>query len=156
MNREEALDIVEQIVLRWPVGEWSAEQMETYTRSIQTLPYELTCRALDAAVKETRYRPSVAELYEFVRAERRSTPQQSAEEEEPKAASGIPFWVRQWVAARFLYEQFGRAQDMRPFADQLDYVNPDGPRMPPDAWKTEGDSISDVAVWAAIGADARR
>ena len=155
MNRDEADYCVETVIARWPVGDWSTEQILAYTDSMQTLPFDLTMQALDIAVKETKYRPSIAELYELVRSIRRGQPK-PPEPEPPVEERGIPHFVKRWVAARWLYEKFGRAQDMRPFPEQAEYANPDLERMPDGEWETEAAEISEVDVWAAIGADRGR
>lgn len=63
----------------------------------------------------------------------------------------IPFWVRRWVAARFLYDRFGRPRDLRIFPEQADYSDPLAEQMPETEWMKEAAHISEKDVWSAVG-----
>lgn len=151
MKRDEAIEVVEQVLTRWPIGDWTEEQIAAYTSSVMTLPYELTMRALDVHIRESKFRPAISELLDIIRALRRSEPAPKEPDGDPTPQRGVPFWVRRWVAARWLYEKFGKAQDMRPFPEQADYANPDAKMMPADAWVEEGARVTDAEVLGHLG-----
>lgn len=150
MTRDESLTIVGMILSRWPASkEWTKDQMSTYAQDIEDMDAEITTSAVLRAVKEVQYRPSVAELREFVRAERRRLQALVEPKQAPKGAP-IPSWVRRWICARMLYSKFGKEKDMRRFAEQGDWGDLTQPLMPEGAWEEEARRLSESEVSNAL------
>ena len=104
----------------------------------------------------TRF-PSWAQFNEMYQAQRKLK-QPSGEQryqEEVRQTRGvreIPFWVRRWIAARFLFARFGRERDWRAFPEQEIIVGPPSlvEQMPADEWNEEAEKVSDKEVWGAL------
>jgi hypothetical protein len=111
VTREDAITIVEFIVNSWPGSDWEPERLTAYVNAILPLDAEATTKAVAKAVQKLKFRPSVAELREFVRMERQPSERELADympvEVQPK-----PDWVSRWERAR-------AARDMRAFPEQL-------------------------------------
>ena len=111
MTRDEAITVVGMIVNSWPGPAWEADRLSAYVAAIEPLDAAITTRAVGRAVNELKYRPSIAELREFVRIERAlSEPEESRfvlPDKPPK-----PLWVDRWERAR-------AAGDLRPFPEQI-------------------------------------
>lgn len=111
MTRDDAITITAMVVNSWPGAVWETERMEAYVESLLPLDAATTTKAVARAVHQLKYRPSIAELREFVRIERAL----SAEEEirfMPTEMPQKPAWVLRWERAR-------AAGDMRPFPEQM-------------------------------------
>lgn len=115
MTRDEAIEIVGMIVNSWPGPAWEAGRLEAYVTAIVPLDPAVTTLAVARAVKVLKYRPSIAELREFVRIERALS-----EEEEvrymPVESPGKPAWVERWERAR-------AAGDFRCFPEQINALD---------------------------------
>jgi hypothetical protein len=111
MTREDAITIVEFIVNSWPGPDWEPERLNAYVNAILPLDAEATTKAVAKAVEKLKFRPSVAELREFVRMERQPSERELADYM-PVEAQPKPAWVSRWERAR-------AARDMRPFPEQL-------------------------------------
>lgn len=109
MTRDEAITIVTMIVNGWPGPAWEGARLESYVSQLMALDAELTTRACSQAVKKLRYRPSIAELREFVAIEHRKTADASFEVPE---LVDMPEWVIRYKRARAV-------DDYRPFPEQL-------------------------------------
>lgn len=149
MTRAESLTIVQMILSHWHGRDWTKEEIDAYARSIQDLSAELTTHAVAKAAKEIRYRPSIAELREYVRAERNRLAPAIAPYEAQRTDT-IPLWVKRWVCARMLYAQFGKQRDMRRFREQGDYGELTYELMPDDAWLDEANSLDDEGMQKAF------
>ena len=110
MDRNDAVTIVSMIVYGWPGAAWETERMEAYVDAIMPLDAAVTSRAVARARNELKYRPSVAELREFVQIERRLSESEEARYVLPEKEQ--PEWVNRWERAR-------AAGDMRPFPEQM-------------------------------------
>lgn len=143
MTRDESLQIVGMIISGWPSGkEWEREEIDIFARSIQDLDAELATHVVLKAVKETQYRPSVAEIRERVRNEKRKLAPVVAPLGEPKGRP-VPLWVKRWICARMLYEAFGKERDERRFVEQGDYGDLTKEVMPEGAWVEEANALTD-------------
>lgn len=143
MTRDDSLSIVQMILAHWHGREWTKEEIDVYARSIQDMDASLTTSAVARAAKEIRYRPSIAELREYVRAERnRLAP--AVRPLEPPEPTPIPLWVKRWICARMLYEQFGRERDMRRFPEQGDFGDLTREVMPENEWLEEANSLTEA------------
>lgn len=71
MTRDDSLTIVGMILNSWPGRAWTEQEMDAYAHGIEDLDAAATTRALARASRELRYRPSIAELREYTRAEQR-------------------------------------------------------------------------------------
>jgi hypothetical protein len=111
MTRDDAVTIVTMLVHSWPGPAWEAEKLEAYVNAILPLDAAITTRALGRAVNELKFRPSIAELREFIQIERRLSEPDEARfvlpDKPPK-----PQWVERWERAR-------AAGDRRPFPEQM-------------------------------------
>jgi hypothetical protein len=138
------------IVTSWPTGRaWNTQEIEGYVRGIIQLDCEILVQAVVLAQRELEHRPSVAELRQFYRLEqanRRETFTAPADRKPER----VPLWVRRWVAARFLHDEFGRTKDERRFPEQQDWADPDLPLMPPDEWLSEAEHVTDQQVWRMV------
>lgn len=151
MTRDESLVIVRMILSGWPQAkELDQEEIDLYARSIQDMPAELTTHTVLKAVKDTQYRPTVAELRERVRAEKKLLAPQVAPIE-PLEGKSLPLWVKRWVCARMLYERFGKERDLRRFPEQGNYGDLTVEQMPDGAWVEEAESIGDKEFHEAFG-----
>lgn len=142
------------ILAHWHGRDWTKEEIDVYARSIQDMDAALTTSAVARAAKEIKYRPSIAELREYVRAERnRLAP--AVRPIEPQATP-MPLWVKRWICARMLFADFGRQRDMRRFPEQGDYGDLTMEVMPEQEWLEEANSLDEAdfrkkfrkAVWS--------
>lgn len=148
MTRAEAIEVVEMVVNSWPGPAWEADRLEAYVNAIISLDAAVTVRALSHAVQKLKYRPSVAELREFVQIERRLSDDQVLEYILPEKPFR-PDWVHRWYRAR-------AAGDWRPFPEQLNaldvlarqspehyrvYAPPEAPLTDPEFWIQEGEYL---------------
>lgn len=152
MNHEEALTVTQMVITSWPSSKvWTAEEMTAYATGLQRYDAEYATKAVAAAQQKLMYRPSVAELREFYDLERAKTRARTETPvtERPRKDK-VPLWVRRWVAARYLYAQFGKAQDMRRFPEQQDKHSPDMEMMPPTEWLDEAEHVTEAQVWRTL------
>ena len=152
MTYDEAVTVTAMVVTTWPTTKvWSEEEMLAYATGLQKYEASLCTRAVAAAQQKLMYRPSVAELREFYDLERAKTRAHAERPvEERTRREKVPLWVRRWVAARYLYAQFGREQDMRRFPEQQDKHSPDMEMMPADAWLEEAEHVTEDRVWRTL------
>jgi len=151
VNYNEALDVVGMVVRTWPGKEWSENEMDAYATGLMRYDAAVCTLAVAAAQQKLMYRPSVAELREFYDLERAKTRARSeAPVTERPRKDKVPLWVRRWVAARYLYAQFGKAQDMRRFPEQQDKYSPDMEMMPPTEWLDEAEHVTEERVWRTL------
>ena len=117
MTRSEAITIVEMLVHGWPGGVWEQPRMEAYVTALLAFEAKPTTAAVLRAQSSLRYRPSIAELREFIRIEQRLQEPDEAEERRTRVPEqpGRPEWVNRWDRAR-------ANNDWRPFPEQCEYV----------------------------------
>lgn len=156
MTRDDAITLTEWVTNAWPRPEWSPTQIATFMESLLPYDAEIATQALAKAHIAVTYRPQFAEFYTFYRAEQNARyAEQSASRvasQTPAKPTKMPLWVLRWVVARLLHNRFGRDQDMRSFAEQGQWADPDVAVMPPDEWVAEANAIGDKeAVRALIG-----
>lgn len=113
MNRDEAVTIVEIIVHGWPGPAWEVERMEAYVNALLSFEAKATTAAVLRAQKELRYRPSIAELREFIHIEQRLAEPEDSWRHQPPEPLPRPEWTIRWARAR-------AANDWRPFPEQRD------------------------------------
>lgn len=143
MTRDDSLQIVRMLLSGWPQAKpLDEEEIDLYARSIQDLDAELVTHTVLKAVKDMPYRPTVADLRERVRAEKKLLAPQ-VEPLEPTVGHPLPTWVRRWICARMLYERFGKERDLRRFPEQGDFGDLTVELMPEGAWVEEAESIGD-------------
>ncbi len=143
MTRGESLQIVSMLMSGWPQGkELVKEEIDMYARGIQDLDVELTTHAVLKAVKDAKYRPTVAELRERVWMEKRRLAAEVAPRPDP-VGSPLPLWVKRWICARMLYKSFGKEKDYRRFPEQGDFGDLTIEVMPEGAWVEEAESFDD-------------
>lgn len=152
MNHDEALTVTQMVVTTWPqTKEWGVDEISAYAAGLQKYDAATCTRAVAAAQQKLMYRPSVAELREFYDLERAKTRAAAERPAEPRVKKDkMPLWVRRWFAARYLYAQFGREQDMRRFPEQQDRYSPDMEMMPADAWLDEAEHVTEDRVWKTL------
>lgn len=150
MTRDESLAIMRMIVSAWPQAkDLDKEEIDLYAHAIQDLDAELTTHTILKAQKETAYRPTVAELRERVRAERRALLPVVAPLEDTEGRP-LPLWVRRWVCARMLYSRWGKDRDMRRFPEQGDFGDLTQEKMPEGAWVEEAESLGEKEIAQAF------
>ena len=150
MTRDESLQIVGMILSGWPQAkQLDKEEIDLYARSIQDMDAELTTHTVLKAVKDMQYRPTVADLRERVRAEKKLLAPHVAPIG-PSVGRPLPLWVRRWICARMLYEHFGKERDQRRFPEQGDYGDLTVELMPDGAWVKEAETIGDLEFHEAF------
>jgi len=154
MTRDDAITIVEMVVCSWPGQTWDVDRLESYINAIIDWDAEVTTKAVARAVQALKYRPSVAELREYVQVERRA--QQASAKPHPNVPSfrfPKPEWVERWERAR-------KAGDMRPFPEQrvgmegIARMNDDPIYLPPGAPFTDSSAWIQPSEYAGADADA--
>lgn len=110
MTRDEAVTVVSMIVNSWPGAVWETAKLDAYVEAILPLDAALTTLAVASAVQKLKYRPSIAELREFIQIERRLSEADEAHYILPDAPAK-PKWVERWERARAV-------RDTRPFPEQ--------------------------------------
>ncbi len=151
MTHDDAVTIVAMITHGWPGPVWEKERLEAYVEGILPWDAELTAKALARARNSLKYRPSIAELREFVQMERREQEAATAKPFVPEPQGGIPMFVKRWVVARFLTSP----PDMRPFREQHPHAHghlPVGASewMPENLYAERAATVTDAQVWAAV------
>lgn len=147
MTRDDSITIVAMVCAAWPGKDWDAAQLDSYARAIEGCDAQQATDAVLRAQKELRYRPSVAELLEFIKIERRlsETDEPMQRRELPKTTR-CPDWVKGWCLSRARYgdfriwpqqDVFAMSQDVMPAEDQKRYME-------------EGASLSIDQVFQAI------
>ncbi len=147
MSRDDAATIVAMIVHGWPGPVWEAERLEAYVQGIISWDAAITTRALARARNALKYRPSIAELREFVQIEQRA--KISEQEQISLILPEKPFkpdWVSRWERAR-------KAGDMRLFPEQAAGLNALCRQSPEDfkAYRLPEAETSDESVWVQEG-----
>lgn len=150
MTRDESLEIVAMILVHWRGQEWSKEEIDVYARLIQDMPAEVTTSTVIKAAKELAYRPSVSELRERVRVERRRLAAVEPPPPEPEGTP-IPHWVKRWLCARLLYARFGQLKpDLRRFTEQGEWGDLTQELMPEGAWEKEVTTMNEQSFAEAF------
>jgi len=127
----------------------SEEQVGMYSEMLAWEDAELASKAILKGVNEWKFPPKWAEIKEYIRA---GAPRQSTRVvEEAIIDATIPFWVRQWIYARFVV----KPPDLRPFREQhMDVVERgDEPAlgwMPSKEYELQAKAISDAMVRAKV------
>ena len=127
MTRPEAITVVEMIVHGWPGPAWEVPRMEAYIDSFLPLDAKVTTQAVLRARNTLRYRPSIAELREFIHIEQRLAEPDEPAERRPAQSLVRPAWTVRWARAR-------ANGDWRHFPQQCEYVGAPEP-------------FTDRAVW---------
>lgn len=132
MTPDDALTITGMIASGWPGQVWEADRLAAYAKGLESLDAELTTQAVLRAQREVKYRPSVAELIEFVQIERRlSEPEQAMERRELPQPSKCPPWVLGWIVARVRHndfrtwaeqDRFGHEKNLMPSDKRTEYI----------------------------------
>ncbi len=143
MTRDDAITIVSMVANSWPGQAWEADRLEAYVNAIITWDAELTTKAVARSVNKLKYRPSIAELLEFVQIERSSKMSLAEEsslvrpEKQPR-----PLWVERWARAR-------AAGDWRPFPEQSVAMDGLSRYSPEDfkAYRPPTEPLTDSSVW---------
>lgn len=105
MKRVDALNIVAMIVTSWPGSRpWQADEMDAYAHAIEPLDAEHTVNAVARAVNDLKYRPSVAELREYVRLERSLAQPEPSRPEPSRFGGRPPEWMFVWSWLRYQRE----------------------------------------------------
>lgn len=106
MTRDESLTIVGMVLNTWPGGtRWTEQEMDAYARGIQHLNAAHATNAVARASRELKYRPSIAELSEFERIERKLA-EPEHREQSPTRSTTIPAWVQVWTWLRWTVDDW--------------------------------------------------
>jgi hypothetical protein len=132
----------------------TTEQEDVYTDALLFEDAALASKAILDGIRDWKFPPRYAEIVERIRALKKEAAPPAPEptlEEEEEFKKPIAFWVRRWVAARFMV----KPPDMRPFPEQ--YVDSQGqlPRgeqewMPANEYDEAAKKITDQQVRAAV------
>lgn len=145
MTRDEAITIVGMVANGWPGGAWDADRMGLYVEAIMPLDAAQTTRALLRAQQTLRYRPSVAELREFVHIEQRlAEPDDPSPRRPEERSTKRPFWTVRWGRAR-------ASNDWRHFPEQCEYVAAQEPFTDRAVW-VQPDEYLDEGGTSALDA----
>lgn len=152
MKENEARDIIG--MLKAATGGKQTDQTadDFWTESLLSLDATLATQAVLAGIRTWKWFPSWAEFREAYKAQERLREPSGEQRFDMPKPSKVPLWIRRWTAARFLYERFGRDQDMRPFPEQKEFIDPLTKEwMPDDEWAKEAEHVTDADVWRAVG-----
>lgn len=152
MKENEAVDIL--AMLRAATGGKPDQASDDFwVIALQNLDADIASQAVLAGIRDWKWFPSWAEFGEAYRAQQKLREPVGEQRADLPKPTKIPLWIRRWAAARFLYMRFGRDQDMRPFPEQREFVNPLTKEwMPEDEWVKEAEKVTDRDVWGAIRA----
>jgi hypothetical protein len=159
MNEHQASQIV-NLMKASVGGRAERDALDYYSARLPQLDYQTALSAATTGSSVWRRFPSWSEFFELYRAEQKSRGGGSEEREQRerdqeilriRRKHEIPFWVKRFIASRFLYARFGKERDLRPFKEQQPYVDPSGEFMPDDAWIGEAHRVSDRDVWSSLG-----
>jgi hypothetical protein len=126
-----------------------------FKESLIPLDASLATDALMAGRRDWHWFPSWSQFAEAYRAQERLRMPVGEQRDAvlPPVQQKVPFWVKRWIASRYLYVRFGRDQDMRPFHEQRDYVDPESAKWMPDGeWDEEAKHVTESEVWNAVRA----
>lgn len=156
MKPREAEDILALLKGAFPAHRLDPTDRDVWIESFSPLDADLAFQAVMRGRNEWTMFPSWARFKEAYRLQQRlREPVGEQRSEIPRAMPGVEYrlaeWIRRWAAARYLYTRFGKEQDMRPFREQAEYVDPLTKEwMPDDAWVEEGARITDEDVWTNV------
>jgi hypothetical protein len=151
VKEAEAKDILAMLKAATGGRPLTQDEDDFWTEALLPLDADAASQAVLGGIREWTRFPAWAQFREaYSAAQKLREPAGEQRYPMPKP-SMIPLWVRRWVAARFLYERFGKEQDLRWFPEQAQYVDETTERMPEDAWLEEAKRISEVDVWRAVG-----
>jgi len=144
MTRDESVTIVAMVASAWSQA-WALDEMESYARGILEADAEIVTLAVLRAQRELVFRPSVAEILDYARVERRlrneADPHNIMPEKTPR-----PEWVLRWNRAR-------AAGDMRPFPWQGNAIRDQGGKVPDTLIDDRDDWIQDDEYTSGDDAD---
>jgi hypothetical protein len=143
---DDAVTVTGMVINAFPGDrEWNAAQITMYAKGIQHLDAEVATKAVLQAQKTMPRRPDVAALISISRSisagTARGLPIVPVRKPKP-----MPGWVKEWVYARFHVSP----PDMRVFAEQREWADPDDPLMPPGEYAIEAQHLSDHDVIKAV------
>lgn len=155
MTEDQANEVV-MLIRAATGGQVNEEKVGFFTAALLHLDYEVALSTATTGSVIWRFFPSWAEFKEIYRTQIKLREpvgeQRDLPDSNPRIERGrkIPYWVKRWVAARFLYSRFGREQDLRWFPEQRGFTDPSNERMPDSEWIDEAEQITDEDVWKAV------
>lgn len=150
MNEHQA-DQVVTLIKASVGGRVDPSSTDYFMARLNQMDYQSALSAATTGSTVWRFFPSWAEFYEHYRLqEKLKEPVGEQRDELPPRKYEIPFWVKCFIAARFLYARFGKERDLRPFREQQPYVDPTAEFMPEGEWAIEAERVSDRDVWGAL------
>lgn len=152
MKDSEAASILDLLKGAFPAHRLDPTDRDVWIEYLRPLDAELATQAVLRGRNEWTFFPPWSVFkqgYKMQQHLREPTGEQR--QDLPKTGLKMPLWVRRWAAARYLYKRFGREQDMRPFREQKDHVDPlTTGWMPDDEWVQEADRVTDADVWGSL------
>ena len=151
MTRDDAISITSMVLNGWAKPDWTDGQTEAYVNAL--IPYDADhmTNAVALAHRELQFRPPFSELYGYYKAAKADdAARRGPKVYTPEKGNKLPFWVKRWVCARFLYAKFGKEKDMRTFPEQRQWSGPEGLLMPPNEWVDEANRITDLDAMRAV------
>lgn len=153
MKENEARDVLGMLKAATGGSNKSDQTTEDFwLEALTHMDADLASRAVLAGIRDWKWFPSWAEFREAYNAQQklREPVGEQRAVTLPKP-SKIPLWIRRWTAARYLYDRFGRDQDLRPFREQAEFVDPQTTEwMPDEEWLKEAARVTEAEVWGAI------
>lgn len=138
MTRDEAVTVVGMIAHGWPGADWGEERLAAYVEAILSLDAGLATAAVLRAQKVLRYRPSIAELREFIAVERRLAEPDDPSPRRPAQTQVRPAWTVRWARARL-------NRDYRSFPEQCEYAGLPQPFTDRSVWVQEDEYLEGVS-----------
>lgn len=144
MTYDEAVTVTKMVHDAFPnERDWNADQITMYAHGIERLDAELATRAVLQAQKTLARRPDVASLIAITRSISAGTAAAAPPPHKPKP---MPPWVREWIYARFVKVP----PDMRVFAQQREWADPEAPLMPPGEYTGPAARMSERELLAKV------
>lgn len=150
MKEREAADILS--MLRAATGGKPDQAADDFwVVALMDLDADLASQAVLAGIRDWKWFPSWSEFKEAYRSQQRLREPVGEQRAPLPKPLKIPLWIRRWTAARYLYARFDREQDMRPFPEQREFVDPlTKDWMPEEEWVAEAEKVTDKDVWTAV------
>lgn len=159
MKRNEAQDLIAFMRAATSGQELDASKQAFWEGQLIGLDADQATQAVHIGIRSWKFFPSWADfatiytdLHKLGLAEAEA---QQRKQTNVQREIGLPFWIKRFACARYLYARFDREQDFRRFAEQGDAGDLREELMPDDEWVKEAETISDHEAWRSVSGGQR-